>query len=200
MTQYKRHPKGVPEGGQFAPGEGGGSSSSRDTAQSRGFTEQEQIELQDYAEGNYKNLNEYLRDPSSIRASLGVEYDSQISTIDAAIEKSTLARDVTVYRGVQHPTLARNADKLVGRTVESPSFMSTTMNPDVAKSFAGYSQSSVVLKLTAKKGTKALNMEPFKKSAMNRGEAEVLFGRGSRVRITGVERTSSGTVVLGEFV
>ncbi len=212
MADQERVPAGNPNGGQFGKGNGGGSgsddsgggdggSTGGSSLKTKGtFTEQQTIELQDYAEGNYQQLNSYLRNPSSVSASLGKELEKQAKTIDAAIAKSTLTKDVVVYRGLQSPKVVANAERLVGITIEAPGFQSTSLSQSVASDFAGFGPGAAVFELTARKGSKALNMEPFKKSKGNAGEAEILFPRDSKVKITGFDKTKRPPVIKGEFV
>jgi hypothetical protein len=166
--------------------------------QTKPFTDQERIELQDYKEGNYQQLNAYLRDPASVRESLGKELDKQIKTIDAAIGKSVLQQEMVVYRGIQHPALARNAERLVGRSIDAPTYLSTSAHSGVARNFASTGSGGVVLAIRARAGTHAAYLDQFQTSG-NSGESELLFGRNSRVRITGVDRTRRPPVITGEF-
>lgn len=85
--------------------------------QSSPFTEQQRIELKDYKEGNYRQLNSYLAKPESVQPSLAHELDKQIKSIDGAIAKSVLTQDTVVYRGIQNTALVTHADRLVGKTM-----------------------------------------------------------------------------------
>lgn len=166
--------------------------------QSSPFTSQERIELQDYAEGNYQQLNSYLANPNSVRPSLAVELEKQAVTLDSAIGKSVLTQDTVVYRGFQHRGLAKQAESVVGKTINPHGFLSTSTNSQVARDFAGYGDGSVVLAIKAKAGAKAAYMDQFATSN-NARENELLFPRDSKIRITGVDRTRSPPVILGEF-
>lgn len=163
------------------------------------FSDQQNVELKDYAEGNYQVLNAYLHNPESVPASLAKEYDKQIKTITGALGKSKLTGDVTVFRGVQSPKVAANAERLVGRTISAPGFQSTSRSVSVAQDFAGFGQGSLVLQIHAKAGTPAINMERFKTGG-NSGEQEILFGHHAQLRITGVDRSQRIPVIKAEFV
>jgi ABC-type Fe2+-enterobactin transport system substrate-binding protein len=179
---------------------GGGESASRKGG--RSFSDQQHIELKDYAEGNYKNLNGYLHNTDSVRKDrpqLAAAYDKQIAHIDAALAKSKLSKDIVVYRGIQSEYALTNADKLVGRTVNADGFQSTSLNRNVAENFASQGRGSLVLEITARKGTNAINMEPFKTNG-NSGEQEILFGHGKQIKVTGVDRSRRILVIKGEFV
>lgn len=163
------------------------------------LTDQQKIELQDYKEGNYRDLNGYLRDPAGVRESLGQEYEKQAKAIDAAIQKSTLQEDTIVFRGMQHPALAKNAEKVIGRQIEAPTFLSTSTKGSVARDFAGVSGAGIVLAIKAKKGMHAAYMDQFETSG-NSGESELLFGRGHKISITGVDRSRRPMIITAEFV
>lgn len=166
--------------------------------QSSPFTDQQRIELKDYKEGNYRQLNSYLANPTSVEASLAKELNKQVKTIDAAILKSTLVQDTIVYRGIQSPALARNIDRLIGKTMNPPNYLSTSTSSRVARDFAGFGSNGVVLAIKAKTGMRAAHLDQFQ-VAGNAGENELLFPRDSKIRLTGVDRTRSPMVIMGEF-
>lgn len=186
------------EGGGSGSGSGGGESSG-ETKQSRAFTEHQEVILQGYKEGDYKEINRYLDDPSKVSPLAESEYKSRVRTLDAAINKSSLVDDTVVYRGIQSKYMSENAEKFVGRTVNAPTYLSTTTKLSVAQDFAGFSDKAVILRIKAPKGMKSVAMAKFE-TTNNAGEKELLFGRGHNVKITGVQRLKRHVIVSGEFV
>src|SRR3990167_7760940 len=117
-----RDPGGTITCGQWSDGGGSGAADNAladavpsGVVKQGALTDQQRVIAKDYKEGGYRPLNQYLRKPSEVRESLAVELEKEARTLDAAINKSTLTADVTVYRGIQHHTLATQAERLVGR-------------------------------------------------------------------------------------
>ena len=108
-----------------------------------------------------------------------------------------MTKDTTVYRGIQHEGLAKNAEKLVGREIPTASFMSTSPSRRQAETFAGFGRSSVLFEIKAKAGAKAADITGFGRgTAAN--EKELLFGRNQRFRVTGVNRSGRTPVIQME--
>lgn len=166
--------------------------------QNKPFSEQELIELKDYKDGNYQQLNSYLNNPDSVRPTLADELDGQAKTLDSAISKSVLSEDTVVFRGMQHKGLVKHAESIVGKTINPGSFLSTSTSSRVARDFAGIGDGAVVLAIKAKKGHNAVYMDQFE-SAGSAGENELLFARNSKIRIKGVDRSRNPPVIMGEF-
>lgn len=179
-----RAPAGSENGGQWVSG--------------GDLTEQQHVILKDYKEGGYRQINDFLRG-AYVRETLVAPLKEDVSIIDDAIAQQSLHSDVSLYRGIHHEPLAINAEKLIGKTVEVASFQSTTVDKKVALEFAGVGKGAVIFKISVPKGTPAIDMSKFETSN-NVNEKEILLGRGGRVRITGVDRTSRVPVVSGEWV
>lgn len=203
--QENKHPRAG--NGQFGYGGGsaGGSSSSgaqnsqSETVAQRGkLTEQQHVDMKDYKEGGFRDLNAYLRGGQT-RPGVATEYDKTAKRMDAAIAKSSLKQDTKLYRGIDHPLIAANAEKLIGRDVDVATFQSTSTDSRVATDFAGMGKGAVVFQINAKAGTPALGMDQFEVLG-NSGENEVLLGRGGKMRITGVDRSGSVPVILAEYI
>lgn len=203
----KDHPRA--ENGEFGSGGAGKKSAGAKSKsappaqsgivkQSGKLTEQQHVDMKDYKEGGYRDLNSYLRGGET-RPAVAAEYEKQAKRMDGAIAKSKLAKDTSLYRGIQHPALAANAEKLVGREVDVASFQSTSTDSRVAADFAGKSKGGVVFHITAKAGTPALGMDQFETHG-NSGENEVLLGRGGKLKITGVDRSGPIPVIKAEIV
>ncbi|MEP1597578.1 MAG: ADP-ribosyltransferase [Hyphomonas sp.] len=163
------------------------------------LTEQQKIEIKDYKEGNYRPLNQYLRNPSGVRKTLAKEYDQQVKTIDSAISKSTLNEDVTVYRGIKHKTLAQNAEQLVGKEISAAGFQSTSLSRRVAQDFVGFGDDAVIFEIRARKGLKAMRMDEFETANVAR-EKELLFSRGQKAKVTGVRKEGRATVIEMDYI
>ena len=201
--EENKHPRAG--NGEF--GKGGGkaakpsaSAKSNVVKQHAKLTEQQRIDVKDYKEGGYKILNSYLRTGKSPDGWSASSLNAEAKRLDGAIAKSSLQKDTTLYRGLQHPALAANAEKLIGREVPVDSFQSTSTSQEEAeRNYAGFGNGAVVFKINAPAGTKAINTSEFESSG-NSGEDEVLLGRGGKMKITGVDRSGRVPVIHMDLV
>lgn len=142
-------------------------------------------------------INDNLRGQESYRV-LNDADRAQIATIDSAIGSSELPEDTALYRGF---TLSpRGVSKVkVGQTITDKAFVSTSLNPAVAEQFSGATKGvkgSVIMRITAPKGTKALPMSTLSEWP---GEHEVLLPRGTTFKITTLKKKGGVTYVDAEI-
>lgn len=180
------HPRA--ENGEF--GNGGAGSPAK---QKKAFTEQQSIELKDYKEGGFRELNARLRS-----GDLGA-YEGTAKTLDAALKKSSLHSDTTLYRGVKIPALANNAEKFIDKDITVAAFQSTSTDEKAASEFAGFGGGAAVLHIKVRAGTPAIDLTQFEGSG-NANESEVLLGRGGKLRVTGVDRSGRIPKITAEWV
>lgn len=149
----------------------------------------------------------------------------EIDAITSIIEKSDLDCDIWVQRGCQRRGMdkffgidpsdfdlpqADLAAKLIGTTPTEYAFMST----GVAKGKGLNTSGGILLNIYAPKGTKAMYIEPISQFGHGAGrswdgiskqsyfghEAEMLFQRGTKFRVTKVEKTRSTIFVDLEVI
>lgn len=93
-----------------------------------------------------------------------------------------------LYRGINK----FGADKILaggiqkGRVIEDPAFMSTSRSPGVAKQFQTAAKDNLLIRIRAKAGTTALDVAETSK--FGGSEQEILFPRGTRLRVTKVSK------------
>lgn len=156
------------------------------------LTTAERDALLSYQGFGYQAVNMRLRGVAIGQVDTGV-VDAKAEEIARAIDKARLPRAVQVQRGVNYDafgvTNGTELDALVGTTVQEPAFLSTSLGSGFEK------QVTIVLK--APKGSKGIYM-----GANNTGgqtytiaghtvtgpELEILFQRGSKIRIDRVVR------------
>lgn len=166
------------------------------------YTSTEKNTLDSYAKDDYKQINKYLREGSLDGASVSKEtMDKWVKTLDDSISKNSLSKDIIVYRGASG---FRNPKELLGTTINSSAFSSTSTSLSSAKSFAGIGEDRVLFKIKAPKGTNYVNMKQFESGA-SVGENEVLFGRNKKLKITNIQEEKIGDVVIrtileGEYI
>jgi hypothetical protein len=166
------------------------------------YSSVEKNTLDSYGKEDYRQINKYLRDGSLKGATVGKQsMDTWVKTLDNSIAKNTLQKDTFVYRGVSG---FKNPKDLIGSTINTKAFSSTSTSLSTAKSFSGIGNDSVVFKIKARKGTNFVNMKQFESGAST-GESELLFGRGKSLNITGFKEEKVGNVVLrtileGEYI
>lgn len=136
---------------------------------------------------------------AGLRDSRITEKDYRVKDIDAAIKKSRLSDNVVVYRalplnalGVSNPTDA------VGKTIVDKSYFSTTLNPRTMQKFLNAQTNGVGIIVRAKAGTPALSMSTIQ-SKMGTSEQEVLFGRNTKIKITGTKDIGGKTYLIADM-
>ena len=174
-------------------GRGSGSSRSKGggAGWDRGLTSQEEAAIRAYTGHEYSDINGYLRghnmDPAAIASIL-----EKVSHLDSALAKAALAKDTRVYRGISDlRNLGLSERTLVGATIHDKGFMSTSTSRESARAFGG-TMGGVLVRIRAPKGSRGGSV---KRLSIHKGEGEVLFARGSRVRITRARKTKSGVLV-----
>lgn len=159
----------------------------------RGLNEEQLNAIDSYTGNGYIPMNTYLRDNRRLGADLRPDVATRVEAIETAFETSRLKADTVVYRNIDADAfgLSTNLDdidvppllkQLEGQTIVEPAFMSTSAIPGkVAAS------RKVKMQITAPEGTPALDLEgiddTFNTSVAFRGENEILFPPGTRLRL-----------------
>lgn len=221
-----RVPAGSPQGGQWTDGGGAGAlgdaQSARDWANSSfqpwqdSLTEVEQEIIGGYIYGAAFPINDFLRSASYETddlddAEMGGDGESgvrsmreQAEILNGAMKKpgAVLDRDVVVYRGIADVQISDSwSDIRVGKRFSDKGFVSTSLNPEVAKKFAENSESverAVVAKILLKKGQRAAWIEPFNTTYSPCDE--LLLPPGTRFRVVGKEEQGNIGVLALETV
>lgn len=157
------------------------------------LTGEEKTVIDQYSATDYKRINAEARgltrpdaDPDRTATAR-----RQAAILDAAIAKASLAKDVTLYRGVRLSDFGGSVS--VGSTLSDKGFFSTSHDRNVATiSFAG----DAVLKINAKKGTHAVDVT----HVAGGNEREVLFGRNAKMRVTGVKIVGGKTEITVDML
>jgi hypothetical protein len=145
-----------------------------------------------YSDTAYIPINNCLRSSCN---DLDVKNQTHIQQLDKAIGSSALPQDTVLYRGFGFAPKGLSKLK-VGATFSDKGYVSTSLNRSIAESFTkGGAKGSVVMRIKAKKGTKAL---PVSAISEYQKEHEVLLPRGSNFRVTGVTKKNGVTYVDAE--
>lgn len=204
-TLQPRKPAGSPHGGEFARKGGGlGATLGVGGGGAASLSVDEAAALSEYKNGNYNKINNHLRKGAD--ADAGTK--ATIGQMDSALSRSSLPKEQTLYRGMQSSEVYKAAmddpKSLIGKVLEDPGFMSTTSKIDIAAGFnatqgivAG-GKRGIVFEIAAPKGAKGMAIDFLgKKSKHTQTEGEVLFERGSRIKIVSIDRnTWRGNVVI----
>ena len=148
------------------------------SAQIGEFSKDEAHAVNVYSGGAYRNMNKALRNGSDAG-----NYRKNIENLQNAIRRFPLPQDVTVYRGGKGIRIVGNS---VGSVFQDKGFVSTSLSKSGAYAFAasGFAtKNGVVYKISASKGDHAL--------ALNNVESEILFGAGSKFKISSISTDSS---------
>jgi len=147
--------------------------------------------LEGYTASDYRTINTVLRGQGKAANSDVVQ--SKIAAIDRATNKR-LNKDTTLYRGLDVSVLkGLDPKKLVGRTVPSQGFTSTSTSQDVA--YRPDFNKGVIIKINAPKGTRGATIHG------NTGEKEVVLARNTQLKFThvskgGVDDTGKRVTIL----
>lgn len=146
-----------------------------------------------YKASGYRDINDHL----SGRSKGSEDTKESIKQIDKAFKESYLDNDETLYRGINDKELASNAESYVGGSMTANEYQSTSRNPNIASSFGGNpnKEDQVILSISAKAGTPAINMDQFE-SGDSKQEQEVLLNRGTEFSVDSVERNPGQPVII----
>lgn len=129
-----------------------------------------------YTDGSYSTLNKQLRE--------GQPMDHATATLaahmDAAIAKSRLTENCTLYRGIAKPQAFFGPNITVGTVVIDNGYLSTSKHASIAVNF---SQGGMLAVIKMQKGDHAIDVAGI---TYHSAEKEVVLGRGSMFKITGV--------------
>ena len=193
-----RVPAGSPDGGQWTDGGGGygGSGAARldspsQLSPSRKYSPRQAVES--YAGIHYESINNYWRGSYKPPTGEGEVFVMEVTAVvDHEIAMNKLSETTTLYRGISHGNLAANAEKLVGRTIDSPAFVSTSIDRNIAEQFAR-GQSGSLFVITAPAGTSALSMNSIREFESK--EKEYLLPRNQKFRVDRVERQNGRPII-----
>lgn len=125
-----------------------------------------------YQGTGYKPINGFLRGDGPGEAD--IDYlGRKIDSINTAIGKSKLDKELTLYRGVGNST-GRYSNLAVGDVVDNDSFQSYSSNSGIAASFAR-KDGGVVFRTVASKGESAMYFD--------KSESEFLFASGRQIKV-----------------
>lgn len=146
----------------------------------------ERCDLAHYQGWGYFHINRALRgvDDPKLTPIILHQVGLAVANIDAAIAKASLARDVSVFRGVIDgpATLGMAiADATPGTTFRQTAYLSTSIDPRAALTKAGKTPTSLVMKIEVPAGQPAAWMGQIGKKSY-RGEFELLLPRQLPIR------------------
>lgn len=164
-------PKTLREG----DGLSGGKQKTRPDGSSTEFTDKDREAIRLYSGPDFRPLNKYLQDPSSVtNQKLRDKYDAQAAKISNALDKLP-ADPGTTYRGTKNrPFLDRYQ---VGDTIDEKAFISSSKDRAEAEKFASWDGS--LMEIKGKNGKSIEDNTKFE------GQDEVVFDRGSKFKVTG---------------
>ena len=191
------HVKSGPQGGQFTSGSGGGggsgvaatpeikpslpikpSSAKFDldvaaAALKGNVTPYELTTIKNYSGYAASNLNPALRKGKSLNTS----HTRMTEALDSAIQKSELAQDVTVYRGLSSAASKMAFFATPGSVFSDKAYASTTVDKAVGKRIG---KGGVLLEIKLRKGAKALPIDGLSRYPEER---ELLLPRNTSYKV-----------------
>lgn len=137
----------------------------------------------DYLLGS-QSINKDLRDGKE----LGAKRKKTVDLIDSAIEKSHVNKNTRLYRGVNFQEKQNLLNTPIGEDITKDDYTSASVSEDVAKTFTDY-RSPMVMAIDVPVGSRAMPMsEMYKNTPDLAYEKEVLLPRGSKYRLTEIDR------------
>lgn len=172
------------------------------------FTKEELGILIDYTGADYKYINNYLRNPAG-RGEYTEEdtqyIEKQIKLIKDTLKKTSLAKDVMVFRGTNRQELngitgldlaklSANEirEKIIGKTFVKKDFTSTSINKKKAEGFGGENQ-KVLFNIILPEKSQALYVQ---KISEFKNEQEMLIQNNAKLEFLEVEEDKNGNLVV----
>lgn len=149
------------------------------------LTDTEIVSLKAYASSMYKLINAALRGDEEFQPSL---FD-HIASIDSALSKSALSKDIIVYRGLNGDAAAylRRMGLAIGDEFSEASYASTSLDRKQAERFAAWPRGGIVLKIHVRSGKQLIDMSLFSDYP---DECEILLPRDSIFQILAGENSN----------
>jgi hypothetical protein len=154
-------------------------------------------DIADYAGGGYDSVNNLLRqgpvDKGSLEDSMTADV---IYSMDDAFSGGyqKLKKDTTIFRGMR---LTKPLSR--GQTIQNKGFMSTSLETGIPRTFArpqSDNQTGYLVRIRAKKGTKVVVPRGY--GVGSPLESEIIFNRGSKIKIKSISTESDTGLKLVE--
>lgn len=179
------------QGGKVPSGKSSGAKSTVETYHET-LSSSQKAALSVYQTSEDNQFNEHVR--------MGRLSDSEEATqreMDSAIHGAPPLGHDSVYRGI-----AVSRPPAVGTTIEEPGYMSTSLDEGIAIDFAEgnaefYGGKAYVMEVVGTSKVRALRMPKIPGTA---DEQEVLFGRGTKLKVQSVTKPSASTGGVGRLV
>lgn len=160
--------------------------------------------IRDYSCEDYHKINNYLRGKAPDMDSYQKKVlDEKINLMSDVLDTKTLSDDMNLYRGLSNPQSLFGDDwrdkplsqlrlENVGKVIYDDGFSSTSIERNIAKTFAN-TWNGTVMEIKAPKGSNGIFMGDISQHPY---EKEVLLQRGSGFRIEGVDKDPNGEYVV----
>jgi hypothetical protein len=155
------------------------------------YTKAELSSIESYKGNGFANVNQVLLG----RRAMNAYAETDIKQLDKAIKKTTLEKDIVLYRGV-----GLKKDLKVGDVIDHPNYASTTTSMGVSADFAEHSDNhKYILEFTAPKGMPYLDVEKVLadngvSSMLNEGE--YLLSRGKKFVVKSIKKRDNGVSIV----
>jgi SPP1 gp7 family putative phage head morphogenesis protein len=142
------------------------------------YTEAERVAILEYQSTAYAGINRDIR--------AGFIDNRTVRGIDSAIAKGAVPEDIIVWRAIREAPESMLKSDLVGGIIQDRAVMSTSLLRNVASDFGG----DILLRIKVPRGTPA--------SYFAGGQAELLLGRDTVLRVLEVRRVGRRLEILAE--
>lgn len=155
------------------------------------YTKAELSSIELYKGNGFANVNQVLLG----RRAMNAYAETDIKQLDKAIKKTTLEKDIVLYRGV-----GLKKDLKIGDVIDHPNYASTTTSMGVSADFAEHADNhKYILEFTAPKGMPYLDVEKVLadngvSSILNEGE--YLLSRGKKFVVKSIKKRDNGVSIV----
>lgn len=156
----------------------------------------------------YKEINNALRNNDERDPAI----NRYVRYLDRAVARGEIPQNIIVWRGVMDRNainLGGDPSRHIGKTVTEPGYLSTSLHRSLSEEYVidwdtgDISPGSAMFRIRAPKGARAINMEMQRSKAGTGeiivdpiGELEIMFRRGTTLKITGAKKRSDGSVIF----
>jgi len=141
------------------------------------------------------------KDAESINNALRLGGDADkaiLAAMDGAFARAAITKPITVYRGVGEDAKSFYHTLKLGDVIADPAFVSTSTSRVISlKSYKGGEPGGTIMEIRVPEGTKAISIKSISAAPW---EQEILFNRGTRLRVIDIDDSGDNRKMIMEVV
>ena len=158
-------------------------------------SEEEIDAIDSWSRGEYERINNAIFGKSDMTSNI----ESTINELDSILDRSTVEKPITLYRGVSEEDFIDMQKKFKLGNIVYKGFMSTTPDRNEANSFSesGEDKKDLLVRIEAKPGIKALRLTNT--WSRHSDENEYILGRNQKFVFKGILENDEAKYIQLEF-